>query len=120
VAPPDVHDRHTVGVSELEQPGGAAAIRRQVRQPQCPDPPLAEHIDESRRVVLVRVRQHDEVEGSDPGTPEPPRSTVVRPTVEEHTGIRGLHQERVSLSDIDRGDDQRPDRRVGTHRRLGQ
>ncbi len=70
-------------------------------------------------VVLVAVRQDEEVEDARPVASQPAGGPAVPPGVHEHGGPCRRQQERIPLTDVDRGQDERTGR-AGCGQRRGE
>ena len=86
------------------------------------DPVSLEDADEAGDVVLVRVRQHDDVDppipGRDPRVELEQQAVRVRPAVDEHPGaVARLEQDRVPLTDVQHDEPGRPQGRVADRER---
>lgn len=102
--PPQTAERHVLQAARLDGEAHVVAV---------------EDREESRAVILVRVRQHDEI---DPALPRQQAAAEkrqqpsrIRAAVDEHDRAAELQQERVALSDIEGAD--AGDRRGGPERR---
>lgn len=70
-----------------------------------------QHGRDTADVVEMRVRDHQQVEVVDSALTQPSGRTIVAAGVDEDPrAVLGLHEDRVTLTDIDRGDDQPRDR----------
>ena len=87
--------------------------RRRPGMKKVADLESAEGLDKPRNVVLVRVAEHDDIDPSrmerQVRTDPTQRELRIRTAVDEHRrAARRLHQDRVSLADVEDGHVQEP------------
>lgn len=78
-------------------------LGRQGPQPHRAHRDGPEHGRNAADVVEVRVGDDEQVEVAPAMVTQPPSGGVVLASVDQDARGRGLHQERVALSDVDRG-----------------